>query len=459
MNNLLKNGELKQGALKRFSLQWVFCQKSIPRRLGLLGVLAFNMIKTAVQSKINKSPYLRKHHWIFRRGVFALSALVLGSVFSNNLWGDTAINGKEKSLPIERQEPYGAILYYNGKGGGFDPKTKVSVMCIGLEKESGSWHKQSSGLYGLLPLKTDQIQKLLPTVDPKNPKIVLSDFSMQDWKQLCEKNTETSDFAALCVSNSGKQPLHMMLPKEITMPLFLYGDHLVLDSHSNLNDSAVFIGIKGHALGQGLMSGSFFFKNNIIPSTVTINGSLTPKRWYIIARSKVVFNGPVPKELIVHHSNIRIGPSDGNTLDGKFNFYGVCAFDCDHTTRMTGEVGVGSDEQPFSSEHSQKPNNGLGLLRNVVFEPKTIFIEMPMVKDRGFFDIKGQVNLSKTLVQLDSYDYKDVPLGQRILIITSDRPISGTPTVKFLFNGHNLRCRWEVEDKKAYVIIEGSVKN
>ena len=98
-------------------------------------------------------------------------------------------------------------------------------------------------------------------------------------------------------------------------------------------------------------------------------------------------------------------------------------------------------------------------MRNVVFEPKTIFIEMPMVKERGFFDIKGQVNLNKTLVQLDSYDYKDVPLGQRILIITSDRPISGTPAVKFLFNGHNLRCRWEVEGKKAYVVIEESVKN
>jgi hypothetical protein len=59
MNNLLKNGELKQGALKRFSLQWVFCQKSIPRRVGLLGVLAFNMIKTAVQSKTN-NPLFKK---------------------------------------------------------------------------------------------------------------------------------------------------------------------------------------------------------------------------------------------------------------------------------------------------------------------------------------------------------------------------------------------------------------
>jgi hypothetical protein len=88
----------------------------------------------------------------------------------------------------------------------------------------------------------------------------------QDWKQLCEKNTETSDFAALCVSNSGKKPLHMMLPKEITMPLFLYGDYLVLDSHSNLNDSAVFIGIKGHALGEGLMSGSFFSKIILFPA-------------------------------------------------------------------------------------------------------------------------------------------------------------------------------------------------
>ena len=85
MNNLLKNGELKQGALKRFSLQWVFCQKSIPRRVGLLGVLAFCMIKAAVQSKTNKFPYLRKHHSIFRRGVFAPSALVLGSVFGHNL--------------------------------------------------------------------------------------------------------------------------------------------------------------------------------------------------------------------------------------------------------------------------------------------------------------------------------------------------------------------------------------
>ena len=56
-----------------------------------------------------------------------------------------------------------------------------------------------------------------------------------------------------------------------------------------------------------------------------------------------------------------------------------------------------------------------------------------MVKERGFFDIKGQVNLNKTLVQLDSYDDKNVPLGQRILIITSDRPISGTPRCKIPF--------------------------
>lgn len=136
------------------------------------------------------------------------------------------------------------------------------------------------------------------------------------------------------------------------------------------------------------------------------------------------------------------------------------------TTRINGDVVLGSDDEPLRTDPSDRANNGVASFDNVIFAPKTLRIALPSVPKKGFFNINGQVILHDTELQIewrlddvrtDQSQRQDNLFGRRILIIKSDRPIVGKPRMKWpvclLSDASNIRARCDIQGNNVYVVL------
>jgi hypothetical protein len=352
--------------------------------------------------------------------------------------------------------PHELILCYEGKGGRIDSKTRFSVCTI-------NQNSSVSELYKLLPLPPEYIPRIGVWNSDKNPDIRLCDFPMIGWKKLWENSKSSINYdAAVCLSNTGKKPLHVSLPHPITMPLFIFGNNVVLENH--ISAESVFIGVDGRKI-PALSSGCPFYADHLVDSTVTINGELEAKGPYYIAQSSVTFNGFLPKDLTLYDARILVkntGKDDFTKKNEIIKCYSYCSLDFEGKMgQIKGNVLLGSRDEPFRTDPSGEPNDSSVHLHNVFFQPKTIDIALPstdLQSKSGLFNItEGFAMLQDTDIRLMWRSDSITPdiLGHRMLIISSDRPIIGIPCVSIKCAGEDLRlqARIEIDGHKAYVVL------
>jgi hypothetical protein len=165
-----------------------------------------------------------------------------------------------------------------------------------------------------------------------------------------------------------------------------------------------------------------------------------------------------------YHSRINVANTQKNPLIPRgscIEFYGDCPMDFKTTTVIDGDGDgdLGNEDQSFRSELTIQPNNSIARLNNVYFQTKAIIFGLPVIPTKGFFDIKGRVDLDHTCIRLMWCQlgrvYPDM-LERRILMIRWNRPICGIPFVKIQGGfTHNLglQARIEMEQNNAYVIL------
>ena len=354
-------------------------------------------------------------------------ALMLASCIygeKENPQADTESGTVKKKQSVKY--PYEVVLYYEGKGGDIDPSTPFS-MC------SMSQQDEPSEVSQILPIGAEMMSNIKEFDPATNPTMPLSDFPMDLWRRKY-KISRSEDDATLSISNKGSKPLNVTLPKIITMPLYVSGDNVVLNDVRMGKDRSVVIGIDPRTYSS-ISSGVFPSSDHIVPSSVIVN-KLSTKSTLLI-RSKVDFNnGSIPQWLGVYHSEVLSTPHKEKGHDQfmkRFAFYGNSSLTFkEKPGRITGDVSLETDDTLFRTDPSAEPNNSIADINNVVFEPRSIDFDLPVVPNKGFFNIKGSVDLTHTKIVLGwryerTRSKEDSFLDQRILMITADRPIVGKP--------------------------------
>ena len=323
-----------------------------------------------------------------------------------------------------RTDPHELVLYYHGKNGGNITPEDNFQLCT-ISDRGGTPHKFTRMSYG----KDSRIGLLN---QEKNPRFPLYWFSMKKWHQLCRASPAIKDDVALSVSNQGKRPLFVTLPEFIFMRLFVFGN-VVIENNARIENGSIIIGVDPRKLAI-LSSGCPFYADHAVPSTVRIKGRL--RSGVLVVGSHVILETGLPKNWRLSNASVRVLDGQDAENDGPFGImcYGRTKVVCAKTTRINGDVDLGSHDKPFRTDPSDLPNDAVAHFDNVIFAPKTLFIPVPFEKTGGYVVVKGQVDLTDTTIHIGDYNYAPVTKDTHIIlskaIIQSDRPIIGRPKIK-----------------------------
>jgi len=242
------------------------------------------------------------------------------------------------------------------------------------------------------------------------------------------------DDVVLSISNQGKDPLEVTLPHFIPMRLFIFGHNIIIKNDAHIENGGPIIGFDPRTMTT-LSSGCPWYSDPVVPSTVRIRGLLRGNPPLVIGSSVVLEKG-LPQNWRLLNARITVldgQPANNDERPFGLQSYGTNRVEFTKTTRMNGEVFLGTDDEPVRTDPSDQPNNGVLTLINAVFSPKTLKIAAPFTQSGGYITVHGPVDLSQTTIVImnreTGLNTKDIHSIPKHTIIRSDRPIIGIPKI------------------------------
>jgi hypothetical protein len=305
----------------------------------------------------------------------------------------------------------------------------------------------------------------------KNPKISLNALSRSLKRDFLDEDMWPM---AIAIENQRKDGvLNISLPSFVPISLYLSGGAIALNGASKIAEELV--GGVDFKQTSYLVSGMRnAYRDSIVPTSIVIRGNVAAYTCSMLGSGLMVDGGlsfdlaPDAQPMALHVGALKLYDSHVKSreimgsADGTITFFGDCSISCTKTSTLDGRIAI-SERYAYSiSDPSSAPNDTVVVLNNINFQPAFIDYRFYPMQDKGYFKVDGVVDLSSTLVKVQSVDVESLQahLGKRILFIESTLPIKGQPIIENNiedFGGfpgsEDHGFSFEKQGNKAYLIV------
>ncbi|MBL3285251.1 hypothetical protein Sarmat_01123 [Rickettsiales endosymbiont of Paramecium tredecaurelia] len=362
----------------------------------------------------------------------------------------------QKKESNNQGDPYDYIFYLDAKTNRIGPETLFSSYTNALDDGKRTSFSdrllQKIEFVGLF----DQLE-----TNPKFSLDELSQFKLQISKI-------TGKEVAVFVDNRNNKELNVTLPPSLQMPLYIAHNHVILESNSHIGVLTVGVNLRKINLFTTL---THDYVKNIIPTKISIKKSIVCS-FCELMKSDIYLNDAdlsfdkkkfdkgllIEGPLYLYNSNVfarELLPHSKASI----SFFGNSSIECQKKSLINNNISLQAEDQCCASGQSSAPNNSIATLKNVEFKPKSILYVLNLEKDKGYFKIDGDVDLTHTILKIQPTceQIPEIFLGKKIPLILSTHNIKGTPILEIEPDHNNIKDKYDIQFKKeknsAYIII------
>lgn len=365
-------------------------------------------------------------------------------------------------------KPLDYVFYLSPKNTSIDPETLFFSYTHAFDEsfdEGGStWdskkmpaHLQSMGLFSQLG---------------SNPKVSLNELyqGREKLSQIRENGVPLGVF----IHNKDQEILDVLLPPALPTSLYMAGHHILLKNDINVaKDIVVGVNISKIPLYVDMR---FDYQKNIVPTKISVEKNVSALS-FLLVQSDLDLNGGglslneqssskglmISKTLELYNSrvfakNIVTDPTK------RILFYGEVTLEFQEKSSIKNILNLEPEDQCFASEISPSPNKSIVKIKNVDFQPRLIVYKMNPFKNKGYFYIEGDADLTHTILKIvvTCKKISEEFLNKKIPIISSTHAIQGNPTLEVDFIYDEIKNHYIVNVEKdknnTYIVVSKKTK-